>query len=306
MKTFKPPAQIMRRIRNIPEPSHYYTGIPFEPFPLPANILLFCRRTRATTPTRISLHHRHVLILNLQTRGSVLLEQHLVDFRPGEALLIMPYQYHNCAIFDHERLNWLFVTFEMDTPPLLQDLRDHPVPVPADAWPLCREIIDLFLATDHNGPRQRIALSLALGSMLCQLAEAAPPPVPPAAQSSRVISHGEMVVRDACRFINDSLQTAIHVDDVASAVGLSPSRLRQVFRATIGMSLGRYLRETRLFRAAKLLRHTDMTISAIATACGFESIYSFSRTFRQETRQTPTAFRNDPTLSWLPRHTHRP
>ncbi|MGI6344578.1 MAG: helix-turn-helix domain-containing protein [Bacillota bacterium] len=47
----------------------------------------------------------------------------------------------------------------------------------------------------------------------------------------------------------------------------------------------------RIQKAQRLLRETDLTISAISQECGFESPSYFSATFRRETGYSPSAYR---------------
>lgn len=63
-------------------------------------------------------------------------------------------------------------------------------------------------------------------------------------------------------------------------------------RQNIG--LGAYIRRRRLDCAAALLRHPgrrDMTIAAVAHACGFYDHAHFSRAFRAATGMTPSQWR---------------
>jgi AraC family L-rhamnose operon transcriptional activator RhaR len=68
--------------------------------------------------------------------------------------------------------------------------------------------------------------------------------------------------------------------ELSRHVGLSESRLRAWFRATFGISLGRYLRETRCRQAAQCLREGGVTVAEIAERFGFATAFSFSRTFK--------------------------
>ena len=52
------------------------------------------------------------------------------------------------------------------------------------------------------------------------------------------------------------------------------------FRMLTGGSFGHHLRELRITKACSLLHGTALSITQIAEQCGFESVYSFSRTFK--------------------------
>lgn len=68
------------------------------------------------------------------------------------------------------------------------------------------------------------------------------------------------------------------------------SRLR-CFRATIGTTPIRYLREYRIEQAANRLSNSQASIADIAAACGFQDISYFTKTFREMKGLTPKAYR---------------
>ena len=68
------------------------------------------------------------------------------------------------------------------------------------------------------------------------------------------------------------------------------SRLR-CFRATIGTTPIRYLREYRIDRATNRLTNSQASIADIAATCGFQDISYFTKTFREMKGLTPKAYR---------------
>jgi transcriptional regulator GlxA family with amidase domain len=57
------------------------------------------------------------------------------------------------------------------------------------------------------------------------------------------------------------------------------------------VSLGRYMRESRLSEAAQLLQSSGLNVSDIGERCGFESLYAFSRAFRKAYGIPPRTYR---------------
>src|SRR4030095_9398868 len=66
---------------------------------------------------------------------------------------------------------------------------------------------------------------------------------------------------------------------------------RSLLRDLLGVSIGRYMRESRLSEAAKLLQNSEFNVSEIGEKCGFESLYAFSRAFRKAYGLPPRAYR---------------
>jgi len=78
---------------------------------------------------------------------------------------------------------------------------------------------------------------------------------------------------------------------LAAAVGVSERHLRRQFRAVQGVTPRRYLIQTRLRRAAELLRTTPLTVEQIALSVGYTDVRRFRRSFTAWAGMTPTEYR---------------
>ncbi len=72
-------------------------------------------------------------------------------------------------------------------------------------------------------------------------------------------------------FIATHFREPIAVDDIAEVVHLHPHYAMQVFRDTVGSTIGTYLTQCRLAEAQRLLITTDLTVASIAAEAGFGS-----------------------------------
>jgi AraC-like DNA-binding protein len=79
--------------------------------------------------------------------------------------------------------------------------------------------------------------------------------------------------------------------DLAQEVGLSRSRLAELFNLETGYSIRKFLTRIRLQYAETLLNHSDLPIGDIAAECGFATIQHFSRVFKQTHGRAPINFR---------------
>lgn len=78
---------------------------------------------------------------------------------------------------------------------------------------------------------------------------------------------------------------------LAQKCGISEVYFRQQFGKLFGVSPKQYVIDLRLRKAKQLLTNTDLAIEEIGILCGFPNPYHFSRTFKNATGMTPSAYR---------------
>ncbi len=81
--------------------------------------------------------------------------------------------------------------------------------------------------------------------------------------------------------------------ELAAAACVSPSYLSRVFRKQYGCGLSTALELIRLERARTMLARSNLTISQVASACGFADPLYFSRRFRATHGIAPRAYRDN-------------
>jgi YesN/AraC family two-component response regulator len=86
----------------------------------------------------------------------------------------------------------------------------------------------------------------------------------------------------------------ISLNEVAEAVSLSPSHLAHLLRERAGRSYMQQLTSVRMEAARQLLRSTNLTVSAVGEAVGYQNATNFYRLFQRETGMTPAEFRKGP------------
>jgi Cupin domain. len=102
---------------RLPDPESYYAGISHPLRPRSDNLIVFQRRCRESLQQQNFFnrsHHRHVLILNLETSGSVIIDGNELRLEPGLACYVRPFQFHHYLNLEAEALNWLFFTFDLE------------------------------------------------------------------------------------------------------------------------------------------------------------------------------------------------
>lgn len=98
-------------------------------------------------------------------------------------------------------------------------------------------------------------------------------------------------VRLARLLLDQSYDTPITIEDLSREVALSPYYLIRAFRHVYKQTPHQYLVRQRIARAKELLRSSDLSITEVCAAVGFESLGSFSTLFRKAAGVSPRAYR---------------
>lgn len=110
-------------------------------------------------------------------------------------------------------------------------------------------------------------------------------------QSTNRIAIDDAAVAKALRFIRDESSHIIRARDVATVAGLSRRVLQERFRRALGRTLLKEIHHCRAEHISRLLAETDLPISAIATAVGYETDAHLARFFARQAGLSPSAYR---------------
>ncbi|KLU26781.1 transcriptional regulator [Caballeronia mineralivorans PML1(12)] len=126
-------------------------------------------------------------------------------------------------------------------------------------------------------------------------------------------------VSHAIRLMQESVAAPISCEDLAAAVGLSKRQLERQFKHYTATAPLRYYVSLRLATAHKLLQQTELSVSQVAAATGFDSLEHFSRVYKTKFGCPPSRDRSQsweapvmrqrvstPTPTWRPDETPAP
>jgi AraC family transcriptional regulator len=120
-------------------------------------------------------------------------------------------------------------------------------------------------------------------------------------------------MRRVLEYIDEHLEEAFTVADLATAANLSLFHFSRMFANKMGIPPRRFVSQRRLCAAKKMLSTGKYPLSEIAFRSGFSSQASFTRAFVRATKMTPGAFRQlgidgrmSPATCKLHAHGYRP
>lgn len=102
-------------------------------------------------------------------------------------------------------------------------------------------------------------------------------------------SLAEMIVK----YLTENYTRKITVGDLCTDLGYSKSTILSCFKRQMGTTVGAYLNELRLEKAAKLIIDTDMSINEIALSTGFSDQSYFSKVFLHKYGTPPSEYRKE-------------
>jgi transcriptional regulator GlxA family with amidase domain len=156
--------------------------------------------------------------------------------------------------------------------------RVHPK-VFGEAHDLLLRIITLF---EQQTPLHRLETSGLLLLLMANLVEG---------QTRLATSDtATQAVEKLAGLLQSEFHETLRSQRIKALTGYHPVHLARLFKKHTGLSPRQYQRRLKINRAKDLLRHSHLSLTAIAEQCGFSSLALFSRTFHQLEGLSPTEY----------------
>lgn len=224
----------------------------------------------------------------------------------GDLLFIRPGMTHSCTGAGPEGFSYFSVHFSVHDTSFCRELnRCNDIYYPSVsnlASGLSASLSALYeLSTEHlsdslsSSKQMKVhaAVFELLGSLVGQLSD----------HASVTLSRKEIIAHQIAEHIEDSVNY-IHlhgeiqennrtwIQDIAKSLNMSTSQVNRIFREIYGQPPRKFLSETLLNEAQRLLKQTDLTIDHIAMMLGYKTNAHFSRQFKRWTGIAPSEFRS--------------
>lgn len=184
--------------------------------------------------------------------------------------------------------------------------RVHGIDVPGDVAvmglnndePFCLLSQPTLSSIDYGHDR----IGIRAARLLEELMDGRPPPAEPVLLAPRglvprdstdVFASDDPLVAAALRYMADSCDKPINVNDVVRKLQVCGQTLARRFRTARGCRPIEELTRMRIARAKRLLADGDLTIAEVARQCGFNSRAQFFVAFRRAEKVTPGTYRSE-------------
>jgi len=152
-------------------------------------------------------------------------------------------------------------------------------------FPSLMEIIDEILNEPSNEPFTLFLMRVKAEELICRLLmelekRESQQPFPLNNQDIRVI----FKVKDR---LLEELDKRPLIKDLSAFAGMSPTKLKRLFRQIFGDSILSYFQRFRMEEAARLLREDKLSVSDVGYQLGFTNLSHFSRMFKDHVGMKP-------------------
>ncbi|MDR0643569.1 MAG: AraC family transcriptional regulator [Treponema sp.] len=105
-------------------------------------------------------------------------------------------------------------------------------------------------------------------------------------------SYSQQITEKAKYLIETSIDSEIDITSIAQTIGISASRLNEIFKTYTSMTPYQYYIQIKIDKACRLLEQENISIKEAAFKLGFKDQYYFSRLFSQKTGVPPSRWKN--------------
>jgi AraC-like DNA-binding protein/mannose-6-phosphate isomerase-like protein (cupin superfamily) len=245
-------------------------------------------------------HDFYELVFVLSGTARHVLNGETYEAAPGTVFLLTPTDFHELhATTDHPLTCYNVVIDPLRAERCLDDL----VPSPS-SWLPC--VVPDFAAAEPDfsrlwsesvagRPGAAALMESVLRCILIELARRSDRNEAGSAPDRLADARGE--IRRAVVFVDRHFREPLTLAEVAAQAHLSPNYFSERFRQSTGTSFQGYLQQRRLRFAHSLLASTELGVTAICHAAGFNNPSHFGRAYRRHYGQSPSGGRAFATIA---------
>jgi AraC-like DNA-binding protein len=209
--------------------------------------------------------------------GQIILGKNCYKLSVGDVFFINYMKSVNAHQNDHTSLDVRYIDFTLRHPEILCDLPEHRH---FDQYYFVLELFNRFRQAEESNRSSE--MEIWLQALITEYQNK-----PPASASAYSIK-----IEELCRMFQQHPHKPYDISDLAQSFSLTTDHFIRIFKQERGVTPYAYLQSCRLETAKTLLRMSTLSITDIASNCGFSDIYNFSRFFQSKTGCSPSTFRD--------------
>lgn len=236
-------------------------------------------------------HSDYELIYYIHGKGRLTIEDSSFEYFPGSYCIINKEEWHSEAaaedtdlifmVFEHPgdivTVNGESQSIKSICNIIYTDSTDSPIKF--------SDMLDTIMTEFYSDNCASLAISEHLAEVLLLFT------LRHTTANINIISPKKSSLESAYRQIIDYYNSDIDCSKIAKSIGYSYDRFRHLFKERFGLSVKQMIIAKRMDNAKILLCTTDLTVSEIASACGYKNITQFCSTFRKTQGMAPIEYR---------------
>lgn len=104
---------------------------------------------------------------------------------------------------------------------------------------------------------------------------------------------GQILVKRFFHLVEENHQKNLSLSQYADMIGITPNHLTQTVKTLTGKTSSQIIKAKQLLEIKRLLVHTNLSVSEVASQLNFEDQSYFTKFFRRETGLTPIQYRTE-------------
>lgn len=231
----------------------------------------------------------------LKGQGEIRIGNETYIIKPNDIYLIPPNTVHG-FFNSHESSKLLCaeIKFDVHEPEYRRTVLELPHVLSVKNTPVSRILMDIYKETRVKDSFSESVSGLLMQEMFTYLLRVATggrdETRPIRKQESSKTGDDLSRVLD---YIFENVQNNITLQDLANICCLEKTYFLKKFKTLTGYTPMAYVRKEKIKKAKELLIYSDMNITQISEAVGFESIHHFSNVFSKATGMSPNKFKKE-------------
>lgn len=247
------------------------------------------RSDPGATFSNIHWHPEAEILYMMQGAVKVRAGKHTFKLLPGQIAFIPPGQLHAiwgieadssyvAFVFSLELLSLPeshFFQKELIAPLLSGSLRFPYVLRPSDApYPVVAAALDKVCELSKDDVKYKRVVFSSMVQVFTAMMDSMEP------SSADSLQKSNEALKCCLQYMNDHFSEHISLQKIADQVHLHPNYLCALFKDYTGQTVFQQLTRIRIESAAQLLRSQNISVSSVASACGFDSTSFFAKKFK--------------------------
>lgn len=218
---------------------------------------------------------------------------------PGDVVLVWPSELHE--VIEGNNGDVICIKFGCDLITRCHDINMNYLLLTKmhlidESWsalnPILREGIQAVMKIqEEHPPLAETRARIKIEEMLLAICEQALHTPEECLQSAGTANETYLKIKQACAYITENCDRDLSQADVAELSGFSTYYFSRVFKKYSNESFSEFLNRSRIRKAVRLLRISDIPVTEIAFSAGFQSISNFNKVFRSTLGCSPLEYR---------------